>query len=36
VGDHIGAHPEDEKVLASGQVAVRAIDALRTWSEPPT
>jgi hypothetical protein len=26
---HLGAHPEDEAVLAAGQIAVAAIDALR-------
>jgi hypothetical protein len=26
---HLGAHPDDEAVLATGQIALEAIDALR-------
>jgi hypothetical protein len=32
---HLAAHPHDEAVLASGQVAVDAIETLRPFSTPP-
>jgi hypothetical protein len=30
---HLEAHPDDETVMASGQVAVEAIGALRAWRD---
>jgi len=35
VRDHLEAHPGDEDLLASGQIAVDAIDALRPFSTSP-
>lgn len=31
---HLGAHPEDEGVMAAGQVAIEAVEGLREWVEP--
>lgn len=38
VGAHLGAHPDDEAVLATGQVAVGAVETLRafTWGSRRT
>jgi hypothetical protein len=35
VRDHLAAHPEDDAVLAAGQVAVDTIDVLRPFAPPP-
>jgi hypothetical protein len=33
VGEHLSEHPEDEEILASGQIAVEAIETLRPFAQ---